>query len=95
MQTQRDAFIKELKILSKINQSTSKEQTSVHVPKIISYKSNSKYSEILLNDVGLDLTHLLCSEDSDPSLDRMEIGLNMGLQMVKALEIIHNCGYLH
>jgi hypothetical protein len=64
---QKEAFLKELKLLSKLtsfNQIKQKQKHSnnLNVPQIISYKSDKIVAEILMNDAGIDLTQILCTD---------------------------------
>jgi hypothetical protein len=59
--------LKELKLLSKLtsfNQIKQKQKqlNNLNVPQIISYKSDKIVAEILMNDAGIDLTQILCTD---------------------------------
>eukprot|EP00347_Sterkiella_histriomuscorum_P013920 403362850 len=94
LSSQKDAFLKELKLLSKLNKSNiSKANKSI--PEIISYKSDKVFAEIIMSDAGTDLTQLLCSDASQQNTNKFQIATQVGFQVLSALEKIHECGYTH
>ncbi|CDW72341.1 tau-tubulin kinase 1 [Stylonychia lemnae] len=93
LNTQREAFIKELKLLSKLSKNVF--QTVESIPELISYKTDKIFAEILMADAGIDLTQLLCGENNQQSFNKYQIGLQVGFQVLCALEQIHQNGYIH
>lgn len=55
-----------MKILARLEKLNQKSNGALAVPELFSYKSDKVMAEIMMADVGTDLTQLLCQPDSNP-----------------------------